>query len=213
MINNYAWTSTVTGATAGLTLIAASPAAQANLISDIHGTAPIAAEPRDRVRAALANGSGRFPSEAFSLFRIGGSRSESLHDLAIAVAVHELATAPDWTRLLDHIVFFAELGLDGTLRPGPSEVITTAVRAAANTGFRYAVVAASDDDRYLDTVDDITIITAATLGKVLDWLALLNTSEPGPIPTPRRTADQPTQQTRSTTLAQHVEALRTDRLL
>ncbi|MFD6104399.1 hypothetical protein ACFWFQ_17205 [Nocardia salmonicida] len=71
----------------------------------------------------------------------------------------------------------------------------------------------SDDDRHLDTGHGITIITAANLGEVLDWLALLNTAEPSPNPTLRGAADQPSPQTRSATLAQHVEALRTDRLL
>ncbi|MEV2225081.1 hypothetical protein AB0E01_35175 [Nocardia vinacea] len=65
--------------------------------------------------------------------------------------------------------FLAELGLDGKLRPTvdtrTNAAITTAVTAATQARFRYAVLAA-----HLPVIEGITVVGLSTLREVLDWL-------------------------------------------
>jgi hypothetical protein len=172
MIDFFAWTLTPHADTANLALITACPAAVADPVADSPTAHPLSPEVRARVYAAVRNSGAHYPPDAFRLCRLGSHETGSLHDLAVAVTVVELATAPDWCGL-DHVVFLAELGLDGRLRPDLDTraiaAITTAVTTAAQARFRYAVVAA-EHAAQLTPIEGITVVGASTLREVLDWL-------------------------------------------
>ncbi|MET7772031.1 hypothetical protein [Nocardia sp. NPDC005366] len=169
MIDTFAWTVTLTrdGGTE-LALIAASPTAVADPIAESVPAQPITREPRDRVRAGLINSDADYPNDPYRLYRIGGSGHREQHDLAVAVTVHQLAADPPWSGLLDHIVFLARIGLDGSLRPAiPPQALETVVAAAAGAEFRYIVIAAPETTDDLRLVKGITVVTPADLREVL----------------------------------------------
>jgi len=65
------------------------------------------------------------------------------------------------------MMFFAELGLDGRLRPVPG--VQAAVTAVRQAGFG-AVVAAPDDAAGAAVMPGICVIPAAGLGQLAAWL-------------------------------------------
>ncbi|WP_280369354.1 hypothetical protein [Nocardia abscessus] len=158
MITPYAWTMAVTedGLTF-LTAITAVPAKASDPIAYTPGSHLIDPDISERARAALIDGVDRPRADPVRLYRIGGAHSATLHDLAIAVALDAWATAPPWRILLEQIVFVAELGRDGSLRPARPATITAAVAAAARVGLRDVVLAAPDNHRYLHTVEGLTM--------------------------------------------------------
>lgn len=94
--------------------------------------------------------------------------------------MHQLATDPPWCGLLDHIVFLAELGLDGSLRPRlPQQAVAAVVAAAARAEFRYAVTARPTEGADLDQVEGITVVTPTDLRAVLTWLESVLGEDPG----------------------------------
>ncbi|WP_433755785.1 magnesium chelatase domain-containing protein [Nocardia sp. CA-135398] len=172
MIDFFAWTLTAHADTAEVALVAASPAAVADPVADAPTAHPLGPEVRARVYAAVHNSGAHYPPEGFRLYRLGTHETSPLHDLAAAVTIVALATAPDW-RNLDQVVFLAELCLDGKLRPASDArtiaAVTSAVTAAAQARFRYAVLAA-EHAAHLPPIEGITVLGASTLREVLNWL-------------------------------------------
>ncbi|WP_063047855.1 magnesium chelatase domain-containing protein [Nocardia pseudovaccinii] len=182
MIDTFAWTANLTrhGGTE-LALIAASPTAVLDPVAESVPAHPIPAETRHRVRAGLANSDAEYPGEAFRVYRLGGYRDGPHHDLAVAVAVHQLAAGSPWRGLLDHIVFLAEIGLDGSLRPShPPQALTTIAAAAARAEFRYIVIATPEHTDDLNRIEGITVLTPTDLRGVLTWLESLAGDHPAP---------------------------------
>lgn len=125
-------------------------------------------EARDRVRAAVLNSGHDWPHAAISC------RLEPAHlpkhggrfDTTIAASILTAAgTVP--AGALRGVVFIAELGLDGRLRPVRG--VLPAVQAAAAGGFTTVVVAA-DNAAEAGLVAGVTVITAADLTEVTGWL-------------------------------------------
>ncbi|WP_433678174.1 magnesium chelatase domain-containing protein [Nocardia sp. CA-119907] len=186
MIEFFAWSLTPRADTAEVALVTACPTAVADSVTDAPTAHTLGPEVRARVYAAVRNCGAHYPSGAFGLYRLGSQEASPLHDLAVAVAVVAAATNPGWSGL-DHVVFLAELCLDGRLRPADADTgsiaaITTAVTAAAQAGFRYVVVAA-EHTAHLPPIEGITVLGASTLREVLDWL--YSTADPSPKPAGR----------------------------
>lgn len=90
----------------------------------------------------------------------------SAFDTAVAVAV--LAAAGEVpAAALGTMMFFAELGLDGRLRPVPS--VQAAVTAAREAGSG-AVVAAAGDAAGAALMPGIRVIPTASLAQLAAWL-------------------------------------------
>lgn len=124
----------------------------------------VAAEVRDRVRAALITRGFGYPDGAV---RISYSRNYrgSGSDLALAVAIADAAGTIS-SGLLDRTVFLGALGLDGTLRAIPG--LAAAVAAVPPDGFDQVVVPAA-------IIGDIAgnrvrVLPASTLTEVVAWL-------------------------------------------
>ncbi|MGY1947637.1 hypothetical protein [Nocardia asiatica] len=181
MIDTFAWTANLTrhGGTE-LAVLAATPTTARDTVAASVAAHPVPPETRHRIRAGLVNSDAEYPSEAFRLYRVGGTGHRPHHDLAVAVTVHQLALDPPWRGLLDHVLFLAELGLDGSLRPaGPPEAVAAVVAAAARTEFRYVVTATPENTDDLDQVEGITVVTLTELRAVLTWLESLSGEQPG----------------------------------
>ncbi|MFE9612563.1 YifB family Mg chelatase-like AAA ATPase [Streptomyces sp. NPDC006012] len=96
-------------------------------------------ESRDRVRAAVVNSGGSWPSKKLTVGLSPASvpKAGSGFDLAVACAVLGAAERID-PRVLADIVMIGELGLDGRVRPVRG--ILPAVLAAADAGYEQVVV-------------------------------------------------------------------------
>ncbi|WP_109529381.1 MULTISPECIES: hypothetical protein [Nocardia] len=93
--------------------------------------------------------------------------------------MHQLALDPPWRGLLDHVVFLAEVGLDGRLRPShPPHALRTMIAAAARAEFRHVVIAAGENTDDLDPIEGITVVARPDLRGVLDWLEALPNHQP-----------------------------------
>ncbi|WP_040713629.1 MULTISPECIES: magnesium chelatase domain-containing protein [Nocardia] len=182
MIEHFAWTAHPTrDGDTELALLAASPTTEVDTVAAVLAAHPVVREPRNRIRAALANSDAAYPSDPYRLYRLGGAGHHTQHDLAAALTVHQLATDPLWGGLLDRIVFLAELGLDGSLRPRlPAHAIAAVAAVAARAEFRYAVTAPPTDSTGLGPVDGITVVSPTDLRGVLDWLDSLTSDPPAP---------------------------------
>ncbi len=182
VIDTFAWTLTPTshGGTE-LALIAASPTAVADPIAESVPAHPITRETRDRVRAGLINSDAEYPHDPYRLYRLGGCGGGSHQDLAAAVTVHQLAVESPWHGILDHVVFLAELGLDGSLRPRfAPPALATLIASAARTEFRYVVIARPEHTDDLDRIEAITVVALTDLREVLSWLETLPSELPAP---------------------------------
>ncbi|WP_216916807.1 hypothetical protein [Nocardia noduli] len=189
MIDTFAWTVTLTGSGGTeLAMIAASFTAAADPVAESVLAYPVSPEPRNRVRAGLINSDAGYPNDPYRLYRLGGSGHRPPHDLAVAVTVHQLALDPPWRGLLDHVVFLAEVGLDGRLRPShPPHTLRTMIAAAARLEFRYALIAAgenTDDLDGIEGIEGITVVAHADLRGVLDWLEALPNHQPAAAASP-----------------------------
>ncbi|MEU6190759.1 hypothetical protein [Nocardia sp. NPDC047038] len=176
MTDTFAWTANLTrhGGTE-LALLAATPTTALDTVAASVAAHPVPPETRHRVRAGLVNSDAEYPGEEFRLYRVGGIGHRPHHDLAVAVTVHQLAVDPPWRGLLDHVLFLAELGLDGRLRAaGPPDTIATVVAAAARTEFRYVVTVTPENTDDLDQVEGVTVVTLTDLRAVLTWLESLS---------------------------------------
>ena len=131
---------------------------------------------RDRVRAAIINSGLRWPDAKLTVTVLPGGpiKRASATDLAIAVAV-ATATGSLPSRAAENVMCYAELGLDGALRPLSG--VLPAVTAAAEAGCR-AVVVAKQNAAEASLVRGITVIGASRLAQVVEWL------RGGPVPEP-----------------------------
>ncbi|GAB2708857.1 YifB family Mg chelatase-like AAA ATPase [Nocardia thraciensis] len=125
-------------------------------------------ESRDRVRAAVTNSGEKWPDgrvilalSPATLPKIG-----SVYDLALAVAVLDAGDAIPSTRLAG-AVLLGELALDGRVRRVRG--ILPAVLAARGAG-RSTVVVPECTLAEAGLVDGITVLGAATLRQLIDWL-------------------------------------------
>ncbi len=125
-------------------------------------------EARDRIRAATINSREQWPQRRITVGLSPASlpKRGSAFDAGIAVSVLAAAgTVP--APAIDGIVFLAELGLDGHLRPVRG--VLPAAAAAAAAGFsRVAVAEASAPEAAL--VPGLEVVSAPTLGALLAWL-------------------------------------------
>jgi magnesium chelatase family protein len=125
-------------------------------------------EARDRVRAAIVNSAEPWPDQRITvrLFPASLPGPGSCSDTAIAVGVLAAAGLVP-AGVADGIVFIAELGLDGRLRPVRG--VLPSVAAARAAGFS-TVVVASGNAAEAALVPAMTVIPATTLTAVLAWL-------------------------------------------
>lgn len=141
-------------------------------------------EMHDRVRAAVINSGLAWPQRTITVTASPASlpKRGSAFDTAIAVAVLAADETVPPTALAD-VVFLAELGLDGALRPVPG--VLPAVTAAAAAGFGTVVVAA-ENAAEAAIVPGIRMVPASSLADLLTWLR----GGPAPSRIPRQ-ADTP----------------------
>jgi len=125
-------------------------------------------EARDRIHAAIVNSGEEWPCRKITVGLSPASlpKRGSWFDLAIAVGVLAAAgTVPK--AAVEGVMFFGELGLDGTLRPVRG--VLPAVVAAAERGFG-TVIVARHNAAEAALVPGIRVIAAASLTAVADWL-------------------------------------------
>jgi Magnesium chelatase, subunit ChlI/Subunit ChlI of Mg-chelatase len=135
-------------------------------------------EARDRIRAAIVNSAEKWPQSKITVGLSPASlpKRGSGFDLAIAIAI--LAASQALPLSSPHgIMFFAELGLDGRLRPVPG--VLPAVIAATAEGLSTVVVAAENAGE-ARLVPDARVIAAGSLAQVAMWLR----GGPAPVPPP-----------------------------
>lgn len=133
-------------------------------------------EARDRIRAAIVNSGEKWPQSKITVGLSPASlpKRGSGFDLAIAIAI----LAADGTLPLSYpatVVFLAELGLDGRLRPVPGVLPAVVAAVAGGVG---TVVVAAQNAAEAALVPDAQVITAGCLADLAIWL------RGGPVPTP-----------------------------
>jgi len=143
-------------------------------------------EARDRIRAAIVNSGQAWPQSKITIGLSPASlpKRGSGFDLAIAIAILAAADVLPLTSPAG-IMFLAELGLDGSLRPVPG--VLPAVVAAAAGGVQTVVVAPGNAAE-AELVPSVRVITAASLAEVAIWL------RGGPPPLPPDPPDDPPDQ-------------------
>lgn len=125
-------------------------------------------ESRDRIRAAVANSGLEWSNRKITVALLPADlpKTGSGFDLAIAVAVLGAAgTVPG--EAIAELVWIAELGLDGSLRPVRG--VLPSVAAARAAGVQRVVVARANAAEAA-LVTGIDVRTATNLREVLDWL-------------------------------------------
>jgi magnesium chelatase family protein len=132
-------------------------------------------ETRDRIRAAILNSGERWPDSKItvSLYPDSLPKRGSAFDLSIAIAI--MAANGDLPELPGSLVFLAELGLDGRLRPVPG--VLPSVLAATGSGLDTVIVAPGNRAEAA-LVPDASVIAADNLADVVAWL------RGGPAPRP-----------------------------
>ncbi len=126
-------------------------------------------EARDRIRAAISNSDEHWPQRKITVGLSPASlpKRGSWFDLAIAVGV--LAADGKVPKgALDGVIFFGELGLDGSLRPVHG-VLPAVAAAAADDRFA-TVVVADQNAPEAALVPGMRVIAARSLTAVVDWL-------------------------------------------
>jgi len=125
-------------------------------------------EARDRIRAAMTNSGIGWPNTRITLallpadVRKYGSRFDLAMAMALIAAAGQLPAEP-----LAGVVWLAELGLDGRLRP--IRGVLPAVAAARDAGVRRVVVAAGNAAEAA-LVPDLDVRAAHDLGGLVAWL-------------------------------------------
>jgi magnesium chelatase family protein len=123
-------------------------------------------ETRDRIRAGIVNSGETWLTHEIAVSLPARLPERSSADLAIAVSVLAADGAVPAAALAG-VMFLAELGLDGRLRPVPDGL--PAVTAAAEDGIDTVVVAAGDAaDATL--VPGMRVIVAHSLTELIAWL-------------------------------------------
>jgi magnesium chelatase family protein len=132
-------------------------------------------EARDRIRAAIINSGEPWPESKItvSLYPVSLPKRGSAFDLAIAIAV--MAANGGLPELPGDLLFLAELGLDGRLRPVPG--VLPAVLAAAGSGLDTVIVATGNHPE-ASLAPGVTVIAADNLAGIVAWL------RGGPAPQP-----------------------------
>jgi magnesium chelatase family protein len=124
-------------------------------------------EARDRVRAAIINSGERWPCSkiTINLYPAMLPKRGSAYDLAIAIAI--MAANGDLHAPTEGIMFLAELGLDGRLRPvtGVLPAALTATRREITT-----IVVAAANQTEAGLAPGLTVIAADNLTEVVGWL-------------------------------------------
>jgi magnesium chelatase family protein len=125
-------------------------------------------EARDRIRAAIVNSGRDWPKTKITIGLSPANlpKRGSGFDLAIAIALLAADDAVPVTAAKG-MMFLAELGLDGRLRPVPG--VLPAVVAAAAGGMETIVVAAGNQAEAA-LVPGVRVIAAESLIQVMDWL-------------------------------------------
>jgi magnesium chelatase family protein len=138
-------------------------------------------EARDRIRAAIVNSGESWPAAKITvgLSPAALPKRGSGFDLAIAVAILAAAEAVPASALTGKM-FFAELGLDGRLRP-VSGVLPAVVAAAPGAG---TVVVAAQNAEEASLVPGVTVIGANCLSEVIIWLRGGLPPSPAEVPEP-----------------------------
>jgi magnesium chelatase family protein len=135
-------------------------------------------EARDRIRAAIVNTGEPWPSSKITVGLSPASlpKRGSGFDLAIAITILAAAGALNLSaRASAGLMFLAELGLDGRLRPVPG--VLPAVVAAAGAGMS-TVVVATENQAEAQLVPGVRVVAAQSLADVTAWL------RGGPAPQP-----------------------------
>ncbi len=125
-------------------------------------------EARDRIRAAIVNSGEEWPQRKITVGLSPASlpKRGSWFDLAIAIGLLTAAgTVP--RAAVDGVMFFGELGLDGTLRPVRG--VLPAVAAAVEAGFCKVMVAQANTSEAA-LVPGVHVIAASSLTTAADWL-------------------------------------------
>ena len=160
-------TATVIGAEGHLIEVEAdiAPGLPATIVTGLPDT--VLREARDRVRAALINSGERWPSAKITvgLYPAMLPKRGSAYDLAIAIAI--MAANGDLPAPAEGVMFLAELGLDGRLRPvsGVLPAALTATRAEIST-----IVVATANQAEARLAPGVTVIAADSLTEVAAWL-------------------------------------------
>lgn len=125
-------------------------------------------ETRDRVRAAILNSGQPWPGRTITVDLLPASlpKRGSGFELAIAVAILT-ATGAVPAGAAERCVFYAELGLDGSLRPVRG--VVPALLAAADAGCTRAVIAAQNAAEAV-TLPGLDVISCKSLRQVIAWL-------------------------------------------
>jgi magnesium chelatase family protein len=125
-------------------------------------------EARDRIRAAVLNSGAEWPNRRITLALLPADvrKIGSRFDLAMAVAVLAAAGRIRVDAVAD-VLWLAELGLDGRLRPVRG--VLPAVIAARQAGVRRVVVSSANAAE-ATLVDAVDIRAADDLAQVLAWL-------------------------------------------
>jgi magnesium chelatase family protein len=134
-------------------------------------------EARDRIRAAINNTGAIWPSTKITVGLSPASlpKRGSGFDAAIAVALLAADGQLSDKKSISKLMFYAELGLDGQLRPVNG--VLPAVLAAQSEGLTTAVVAAANA-REAALVPGVTVVGANSLIELIIWL------KGGPPPVP-----------------------------
>jgi len=141
------------------------PGLPATVLVDLPDTA--LRETRDRVRAAIINSGERWPDAKITVALRPATlpKRGSAYDLAIAVAI--MAANGDLPAPPEGVMFLAELGLNGRLRPVPG--VLPAALAAAGAEITTIVVATANQAE-AGLVPGLTVIAAESLTEVAGWL-------------------------------------------
>ena len=125
-------------------------------------------EARDRVRAAMVNSGQDWPRRKITIGLSPANlpKRGSGFDLAIAIALLAAADVVPLTAPMG-MMFLAELGLDGRLRPVPG-VLPAVVAAAA--GCARTMVVAAENKAEAELVPGVRVVAAESLIQVMDWL-------------------------------------------
>lgn len=149
------------------------PGLPATIITGLPDTA--LRQARDRVRAAIVNSGEHWPHSKITvtLWPASLPKRGSAFDLATAVAI--IAANGELPELPDNLLFLAELGLDGRLRPVPG--VLPAVLAATGTGLDTVVVATANQAEAA-LASGVMVIATDNLADIVAWL------RGGPAPQP-----------------------------
>ncbi|MDT4939239.1 MAG: magnesium chelatase family protein [Pseudonocardiales bacterium] len=125
-------------------------------------------ESRDRIRAAVSNSGVEWPNRRITVALLPADvrKVGSRFDLAVAMAVLGAADTVPLEPIAD-VVWIAELGLDGRLRPVRG--VLPAVAAARDAGIRRIVVSTANG-REAALVSGVDVRVARDLSELLAWL-------------------------------------------